>query len=145
MKNCVARPGYPGAYRPAHSFDFVAGTSENLLMASDDKKNDGMTTVPAPVTETLILICEKCGKKQVSDDEENPSRTIQLALKEHIKSSGKKGVLRAVVTSCMDICPKDEIAVGLVGLSPTNDKKRFFTFRGKPKHAVEAILENLKS
>lgn len=110
-----------------------------------DDPSEKLTSVPSPVSQALILICEKCGKKLAPNDEENPSKTIQLALKEHIKSAGKKGVLRAVVSSCMDICPKGEIAVGIINVSPTNRGERFFTYDGKTKHAAEAILAKLPS
>jgi predicted metal-binding protein len=72
-----------------------------------------MKTVPAPVSEALILICEKCGKKLVGEQDVNPSRDLQQSLKARIQSEGYKGRVRALVTSCMDVCPSGEIAIGI--------------------------------
>jgi hypothetical protein len=36
--------------------------------------------VAAPVSDALILICEKCGKKLSRTPDDNPSRTIQHQL-----------------------------------------------------------------
>jgi hypothetical protein len=68
-----------------------------------------MKSAPPPASEALILICEKCGKKLGAD-----SREIQGRVKERIREEGLKGRVRAVVTTCMDVCPDGEIAVGIV-------------------------------
>lgn len=96
----------------------------------------------APVSQALILICEKCGKKLASDSEQNPSRDLQAALKEEIKATGAKGVLRAVVTSCMDICPNGEITVAI---SRAGSGDRFYTVEGgSVEKQRDAILELAK-
>jgi predicted metal-binding protein len=109
-----------------------------------------MNDVPSPVSEALILVCEKCGKKLVSGDEENPSRTLQTSLKEKIKEEHGKGKFRAVITSCMDICPKDEIAVAIVrpskssNDSATESKDEFFTVIGETESLRDDILARAK-
>ena len=109
-------------------------------MASD--KVD-FTSVPAPVSEALVLICEKCGKKLVGEGEDNPAKMLQLALKERIKAEGKKGILRAVVTSCMDVCPKNEVAVGIVRMKHGEGSRQFFTLRGNVAKAASDVFERL--
>lgn len=82
---------------------------------------------PSPVNSALILICEKCGKKlSGSDDsEKNPSRLIQKEMKGIIADQIGKRELRAVVTTCMNVCPKDKIATCLV---PTGNVHKTPTF-----------------
>jgi predicted metal-binding protein len=100
-----------------------------------------ITSVDSPVSEALILICEKCGKK-LSNSDDNPARALQGALKEKIKSDGNKGVLRAVITSCMDICPKDEIAIAISKSGTEQD--RFFTLKSDhPENEAQTILNLL--
>lgn len=112
-------------------------------MASDKHSSVEFTPVPSPVSEALILVCEKCGKKLVGEGEDNPSKTLQLALKDRIKEQGKKGVLRAVVTSCMDVCPKGEIAVGILRMEDGAKAREFYTVRGKVEKAADDVLERV--
>ena len=97
--------------------------------------------VTSPVSEALILICEKCGKKLSRVPDDNPSRTIQLRLKEEIRADGSKGKLRCVLTGCMDVCPDRAIAVGF---SRTEKPDQFFTFTGQPEEAAQVILEKIR-
>lgn len=60
-----------------------------------------------PVREALLFVCEKCGKSE--------SRDLARDLKVAIKARGLKGVYRAVLSGCMDICPKRGIAVAVAG------------------------------
>lgn len=70
-----------------------------------------------PVEEALILICKKCGEKlQDRKKDENPARELQHALKSAIKSEFGKHRLRAVLTDCMDLCPKSGVTVAYVDL-----------------------------
>jgi predicted metal-binding protein len=99
-----------------------------------------ITSVKPPVTQALILICEKCGKK-LSKSDENPSRTLQGALKEKIKSDGNKGVLRAVITSCMDVCPDGQIAIAI---SKADGDDQFYTLKSDhPEDEVQTVLNLL--
>ena len=100
----------------------------------------------APVSQALIMICEKCGKKLASREDDNPSRALQSALKEEIKSIGAKGQLRAVVTSCMDICPDREIAVGISWSKEAGGEDRFVTIKEGDLNTVrDAILHLAQS
>ena len=93
-----------------------------------------------PAEEALILICEKCGKKMAGNSGENPAREIQAALKEKIKECGLKGKYRAVVTSCMDICPFQEIAIGI---SHPKGEDRFLTATGDAKEISGLLVRAL--
>jgi hypothetical protein len=105
-------------------------------------ENVKLNPVVPPVSEALILICEKCGKKLARDSEENPSRALQSELKGKIKALDGKGKLRAVVTSCMDICPEGEIAIGISPSESRGGKDRFFTVKeGDPEKMANTILE----
>ncbi len=89
-----------------------------------------LTPTPAPV-QTLLLICEKCGKKQVSEDEENPSVKIQRQLKARIKETLQPGMVRAITTSCMNICPINAIAIGYFDSLQQNTSAQFFLLHEK--------------
>jgi hypothetical protein len=79
-----------------------------------------LKTAEAPVSESLIMICEKCGKKLSSDAEENPAR----------------------VTSCMDICPQGEIAIGFARTGKPNE---FYTIeRQDVEGSLDEILEKAR-
>ncbi len=99
-----------------------------------------MKTVPSPVSDALLLICEKCGKKLVGDTDANPARELQQALKERIKQTGLKGQVRAVVSSCMDVCPKGEIAVGVAYAGARNSEFLTLELR-EVAGAVEPLLD----
>lgn len=107
----------------------------------ENRKKGGSELKPAspPAEEALILICEKCGKKLGKSDE-NPAREIQGALKEKIKECGLKGKYRAVVTSCMDVCPYGEIAIGI---STPKGEDQFLTAAGEPEEIAGLLAKAL--
>lgn len=111
------------------------------------KPNDSapaqIETTAAPVTEALIFICEKCGKKIGNADRENPSRDLQQDLKAMIRESGSKGVIRAALTSCIDLCPKNAIAVAIVDAGGTR-KNQYLTLECYTDDAAEKILARAK-
>ena len=111
------------------------------------KENDGapahIEIAAAPVTEALIFICEKCGKKIASADRENPSRDLQQDLKAMIGETGNKGRIRAALTSCIDVCPKNAIAVAIVDASRSRDDQ-YLTLERYTQDAAEKILARAK-
>ncbi len=93
-----------------------------------------------PIDQAWILICEKCGKKLTPDNPEgNPSRALQQTLKEKIFTRFGKGKVRALVTTCMDICPSGEVAVGILR---AQGKDEYLTIPGE--HAAGAADEVLE-
>lgn len=103
-----------------------------------------ITPVDKTVSEALILVCEKCGKKLATGDE-NPARALQLAMKEEIKATGRKGQIRAVSSSCLDVCPKDEIAIAIMGTNSHIKNGFFFTVKdASEKNATEILAKGLE-
>jgi len=82
-----------------------------------------------PVSDTMIWLCEKCGAKVSGDRDDNPSRLVQKALKRLVSDNKRKGQIRAMVTSCMNICPSDKIAAGIVDLKGGSTRFVSFEFR----------------
>jgi predicted metal-binding protein len=69
-----------------------------------------------PVSQALVFICEKCGKRA---GDKHDSHRLASKLKRHIKGEFSKGDIRIVLTSCMDLCPGDRIAVSLQPVDPS--------------------------
>jgi len=104
-----------------------------------------MHSIDPPVSNALILVCEKCGKRLDSDGDGNPSRQLVSRLKKLAKKRFGKGAVRAVTTSCMDICPDDRISVALIEFRGTTSNTRFFTVNGSdPDETGERILGEIK-
>ena len=86
--------------------------------------------IPASV-KTLLLICEKCGKKQGVDAQENSSIRLQKKLKARIKETLKPGEGRAITTSCMGICPEAAITIGYIDSLHQNMTVQFYILEEK--------------
>src|SRR5690606_14213018 len=98
----------------------------NLSSLSQTQVRKKMEQVEAPVTDGFVVICEKCGLKLSSADD-NLSRQIQKNLKGMFRDAFGKKVMRPIVSSWLDLCPKDKIAVGFLWNSTEKDNS-FFTF-----------------
>ncbi len=96
----------------------------------------------SPVTDALILICEKCGKK-ISKSDENPAQKLQASLKDELKSRLGKGKVRAVLVGCMDVCPDDEIAIAISRSDALGGKDEFLTLEKgfSNKDARDELIE----
>ena len=79
------------------------------------REDASLRTTEPPVTRALIMICEKCGKKlsKISGDDDL-SRTLQKSLKAAIAEAGEKHEIRAVLSSCLNLCPDDAIALSIL-------------------------------
>jgi hypothetical protein len=110
------------------------------MSSSPDSPSSQFQLEPSPVTDSMILVCEKCGKKLVNDCETNPAAALQTHLKFEIRSRYGKGKVRCVLTSCLDVCPKGKLTIGI---SPANaDPDRFYTFLpDEPGLLTEEILK----
>jgi predicted metal-binding protein len=71
----------------------------------------------APVDRALVSICEKCGKRS-GGDAKHASYKLASKLKRRVKHEFGKGEIRIVLTSCMDACPDDRIAVIVQPMMP---------------------------
>jgi predicted metal-binding protein len=64
----------------------------------------------------LVLVCERCFKERIPD--EDPQTASQIGdfhlrnwLKERLKEDGRWGPIRAISTSCMDVCARGRVTV----------------------------------
>lgn len=100
-----------------------------------------IANVEAPVRESMLWICEKCGLKLADKKDENPSRSLQKLVKKNLAEQSRKGEVRSMVTSCMNICPKGKIAACIVHFGKGNPSTRFYEFElDKNSEALAAAL-----
>ncbi len=66
----------------------------------------------------LVLVCERCTKERIP--EEDPDKAAEIGdfhlrdwLKAKLKEDGLWGKVRAISTSCMDVCAKRAVTVVL--------------------------------
>jgi hypothetical protein len=65
--------------------------------------------------ENLILVCEKCGSKlAASSATPNPSHDLKNWLKKELIARKHWGETRVVTSSCLDICPKEKVAIAFM-------------------------------
>jgi predicted metal-binding protein len=64
----------------------------------------------------LVLVCERCFKERIP--EEDPAIAAEIGdfhlrnwLKERLKEDGRWGAIRAISTSCMDVCARGRVTV----------------------------------
>jgi predicted metal-binding protein len=64
----------------------------------------------------LVLVCERCFKERIP--EEDPEIAAQIGdfhlrnwLKDRLKEDGRWGPIRAISTSCMDVCGRGRVTV----------------------------------
>ena len=66
----------------------------------------------------LVLVCERCYKERIP--EEDPDIAAQIGdfnlrdwLKSRLKDEGQWGKIRAISTSCMDVCGRGKVTVAI--------------------------------
>lgn len=66
----------------------------------------------------LVLVCERCFKERIPD--EDPDVAAQIGdfhlrnwLKERLKADGRWGEIRAISTTCMDVCARGRVTVSI--------------------------------
>lgn len=69
-----------------------------------------ISPVEAPASCALVMVCESCGKRAV-DTGGDSSKRLASRIKKICKRRWEKGEVRAILTSCMNVCPDDRIAV----------------------------------
>lgn len=64
----------------------------------------------------LVLVCERCFKERIPD--EDPEIAAEIGdfhlrnwLKTRLKEDGRWGNIRAISTSCMDVCARGRVTV----------------------------------
>ena len=96
----------------------------------------------------LVLVCERCYKERIPDEDPDIGAKIgdfnlRDWLKKRLKADGHWGKIRAVGTTCMDVCarrlvtvaiaPHDDVEVEVLVLDPIDDRENLY----------ERILERL--
>jgi predicted metal-binding protein len=92
----------------------------------------------APVERAMVFICEKCGKR-AGGNAKHASYELASKLKRLLKHEFSKGETRIALTSCMDACPEDGIAVSVQPVDPSAASM----FLEADPYDVEASSESL--
>ena len=64
----------------------------------------------------LVLVCERCFKERIPEEDPEIAERIgdfhlRNWLKERLKAEGHWGAIRAISTSCMDVCARGRVTV----------------------------------
>ena len=97
----------------------------------------------------LVLVCERCFKERIP--EEDPDKAAEIGdfnlrnwLKTRLKEDGHWGKIRAVSTSCMDVCARRQVTVVI---DPQTDGKETEAFVVDPvadrEELYRAIVDRL--
>jgi predicted metal-binding protein len=81
------------------------------------KTTKSVRTMAAPVNRAMVFVCEKCGKR-AGGDAKHASYELASKLKRRLKHEFGKGEMRIALTSCMDACPEDRIAIAVQPVKP---------------------------
>lgn len=65
-----------------------------------------------PWSEAVVMVCTKCSRKIVGD--ERLAEEMKKTLKSSFKENGYGKSVRSVTSSCLDICPKDRVAIAVI-------------------------------
>lgn len=95
----------------------------------------------------LVLVCERCFKERIPEEDPEIARRIgdfhlRNWLKERLKEAGHWGAVRAVSTSCMDVCARGRVTVCI----EPRDGERSVTVLdplAEREELYEAIVERL--
>lgn len=94
-----------------------------------------LNPVESPAHEAMVFVCEKCGKHA-----ECSGKELRHELRTELKERGRKGAVRVVLTGCLDICPKEGVALALARSgSPTE----YLVAEGKARDVAHELLERL--
>lgn len=93
----------------------------------------------------LVLVCERCYKERIP--EEDPEKAAEIGdfnlrdwLKQRLKADGHWGQIRAVSTSCMDVCARARVTVVI---DPQTGEKATEAFVVDPLRDRQALYETI--
>jgi hypothetical protein len=71
---------------------------------------------PKWIQSGLVLVCERCFKERIPEEDPEIAALIgdfhlRNWLKERLKADGHWGAIRAISTSCMDVCARGRVTV----------------------------------
>jgi predicted metal-binding protein len=91
-------------------------------------------------TETVVMVCTKCGKQfQNTDDQSAPER-FKSELKSLAKAELPPKSVRVVTSSCLNICPVDKIAIAVAS---TKNPGVFKGYNVDPKASSEEVFKKI--
>jgi predicted metal-binding protein len=108
-----------------------------------------MQTVNPKWKSALVLVCERCSKERIP--EEDPEIAARIGdfhlrnwLKERLKEDGRWGGIRAINTSCMDVCARGRVTVCI---EPHNGERTVLVVDplAERDELYRAIVEKLSS
>jgi predicted metal-binding protein len=103
------------------------------------KSKMAIEAMPAPVNRAMVFICQKCGKR--AGDDKHASHRLASRLKRAAKGEFGKGEVRILLTSCMDACPEDRIAVSVQPLKGRGAAQFFEADVRDAEAGSQALLE----
>lgn len=64
----------------------------------------------------LVMVCERCFKERIPEEDPGIAERIgdfnlRNWIKERLKAEGRWGAIRAISTSCMDVCARGRVTV----------------------------------
>lgn len=64
----------------------------------------------------LVLVCERCSKERIPEEDPEIAERIgdfhlRNWLKDRLKQEGRWGPIRAINTSCMDVCARGRVTI----------------------------------
>lgn len=93
----------------------------------------------------LVLVCERCFKERIP--EEDPDKAAEIGdfhlrnwLKKRLKDDGYWGKVRAISTSCMDVCARRRVTVVI---DPKTEGKEAETFVVDPIADREELYKTI--
>ncbi len=93
----------------------------------------------------LVLVCERCCKERIP--EEDPDKAAEIGdfhlrdwLKKRLKEDGYWGRVRAISTSCLDVCARRRVTVVI---DPQSDEKATEAFVIDPLADREALYTTI--
>lgn len=83
---------------------------------------------PKWLAKGIVLVCERCSKERIPEEDPEAAERIGAFhlrdwLKAKLKEDGRWGSIRAVNTSCMDVCARGRVTVAI---EPQNGETRVF-------------------
>ena len=98
---------------------------------------------PKWLAKGLVLVCERCSKERIP--EEDPEVAARIGdfhlrdwLKARLKADDRWGAIRAINTSCMDVCARGRVTVAI---EPEHGATRVFVV--DPDADKDALYETI--
>lgn len=97
----------------------------------------------------LVLVCERCFKERIP--EEDPGKAAEIGdfhlrdwLKKRLKEDGHWGQVRAINTSCMDVCARGKVTLVIDPQTEGNHAEAFIVDPLTDKEEIyKTIVERL--